>query len=561
MVSSKLLTCLMAAAVFMLAQGAGAVGFPGVPNTHFSPHNKMAPDHTNLGEAFANGKLDFWTRLRFEDVEDDFPPGHALHHTNDADALAWRTAIGYTTGRYHGWYARLEAEFNRILGSDRALNIDGDVELGPPQSKFRGRGLLPQNRAAEGHAIIPDNDFEEINEAYIGWRSPSGGCPNSPDPCDGTFSFKLGRQTVIYDNHRWVGDVIWRNNNVSFDALRVDKSFKNLGLSYTHVDKVKRLFGEDSEFHEWDMDDSHLINVSYKIPGVGKLVAYGYLLDFNDNRRTPFVEGTGTHAPATVTPASLAALKQRITDGEPGTTVLPNGSTLSAAIAMQTLGLNVRAVSRNLFDSDTYGVRFTGRHEISDSLDFLTEFEWANQDPSNDADDALDDNDYYNIELGVRFGGTRVDNIGFLPVGEPTYQIRVGHEVLEGNGVNALQTPLATVHAFNGWADKFVGGPGGTQTPPGGIEDTSVTLQILGLFGNVIGKNKIVVNYHDYSTNKSYMQGANRISDYGDEWGVLWGKPIGKKLLLALKYADFDSEDGFSTDTQKFWAFLKYRWK
>ena len=61
------------------------------------------------------------------------------------------------------------------------------------------------NRYTEGHAIIPDNEFEEINEAYIGWRSPTGGCPSAPGPCDGTFSFKIGRQTVIYDNHRWVG--------------------------------------------------------------------------------------------------------------------------------------------------------------------------------------------------------------------------------------------------------------------------------------------------------------------------------------------------------------------
>ncbi len=514
----------MAAAMLMLAQSAGAVGFPDIPNTHHNPHHKMQAQFPDIGSAVANGKLDFWTRLRFEDVDEDAPPG-----ADDADAMAWRTAIGYTTGRWNGWYARLETEFSRILGSDRALNVDTDVRLGPPSSPHRGRGLLPQNRAIEGHAIIPDNEFEEINEAYIGWRSPTGGCPNSPGPCDGTFSFKLGRQTVIYDNHRWVGDVIWRNNNVSFDALRVDKSFKNLGLSYTYLDKVKRLFGEDSVFHEWDMDDSHLINVSYKIPGIGKLVAYGYLLDFEDNPRTPFIEGTGTHAPHLANPEGLPAA--------------------------------VRAVSRNIFDSETYGVRFTGRHEVSDSLDILTEFEWANQDPSDDAADDLDDNDYYNIEMGVRFGGTRVDNLGFMPIGEPTYQIRVGHEVLEGNGVNALQTPLATVHAFNGWADKFVGGPGGSQTPPGGIEDTSITLQILGLFGHVIGKNKLVVNYHDYSTDSSYMQGGNRISDYGDEWGVLWGKPIGKKLLFAVKYADFNSEDGFSSDTQKFWTLLQYRWK
>ena len=114
----------------------------------------------------------------------------------------------------------------------------------------------------------------------------------------------------------------------------------------------------------------------------------------------------------------------------------------------------------------------------------------------------LDDNDYYNIELGINWGGNRVDDIGFLPVGEPSYQIRVGHEVLEGNGVNALQTPLATVHAFNGWADVFVAAPGGSATPIGGLEDTSITFQVLGLFGDIIGKNKIVIAYHDYETDE-----------------------------------------------------------
>ena len=533
MVYFKPLPFLMAAAMLMLAQSAGAVGLPDVLNTHYNPHHKMQPQFPDIGGAVANGRLDFWTRLRFEDVEDDFPSGHPLGHTNDADALVWRTAIGYTTGRWNGWYARLETDFNRILGTDRAFNIDDDFNIPPNGAAGAPAGLKPPlyhpsvpnipaiNRYTEGHAIIPDNEFEEISEAYIGWRSPTGGCPNSPGPCDGTFSFKLGRQTVIYDNHRWIGDVVWRNNNASMDAIRVDKSFKNLGISYTYVDKVKRIFGEDSIFHEWNMDDSHLLNVSYKMPNLGgKLVAYAYLLDFENNRRTPFIEGTGI-APPFVGPV--------------------------------------------IFDSETFGLRWTGRHEMSDSLDILTEFEWANQDPSDDAASHLDDNDYYNIEMGVRFGGTRVDNLGFMPIGEPTYQIRVGYEVLEGggNGSNALQTPLATVHAFNGWADKFVAAPGGSATPVGGIEDFSVTLQILGLFGHVIGKNKIVVNYHDYSTDTSYMpyNSSNRISDYGDEWGVLWGKPIGKKLLLAVKYTDFNSEDGFSTDTQKFWTLLQYRWK
>jgi len=202
----------------------------------------------------------------------------------------------------------------------------------------------------------------------------------------------------------------------------------------------------------------------------------------------------------------------------------------------------------------------------------LTEFEWANQDPSDDAGDNVagvevadfDDVDYSNIELGIRFGGTRVDNIGFLPVGDPTYQIKVGQETLEGNGVNSLQTPLATVHAFNGWADAFVGAPGGTATPVGGIVDTSITFQVLGLFGDIIGKNKIVVAYHDFDTDESYTIGGNRVSSYGDELDILWGKPnlFGTKNLLgAIKYADFSADDAPFVDTTKWWAFLQYRYQ
>lgn len=539
MVNFKPLPCLMAAAILVLAQGVGAVGLPDVPNTHNTPHHKMTPDHTSLGEALTNGRFDFWSRLRFESVEDDFASAHPLGDTNKGDMIVLRNALGYTTGRLHGFYARIEGEMNEVLNSDRALNLDRDFSI-PMRfnaaawpSRFGGapdvfkpprRGTPPGvphipavNRHAEGYAIIPDNDFEEINEAYIGWRAPTGGCPSAPGPCDGPLSFKLGRQTVIYDNHRWVGDVIWRGNNVAMDAFRVDKSFKRLGISYTYLDKVKRLFGPDSAFDEWKMDDSHLINISYKLPQFnGKLVAYGYLLDFDNNPRTPFIEGTGM-APDFIGPV--------------------------------------------IFDSETYGVRFTGRHEFSDTLDIQSELEWANQDPSDDAADMLDDNDYYNIEFGIRFGGTRVDNLGFMPIGEPTYQIRVGYEVLESNGNNAIQTPLATVHAFNGWADKFVAAPGGSATPIGGIEDTSVTVTILGLMGHKIGKNKLVFNYHEFSTDRSYMGPNGRISDYGDEWGVLWGKPFMGKFLFAVKYTDFESEDGFSTDTKKFWTLLQYRFK
>jgi len=485
MANYKPLSCFMAAAIFAIAQGVGAVGLPDVPNTH---QGKFLPNTTNFTDSFGGGKPDLWLRLRYENVSDDIPSGSALVGTEDAELLSLRAVLGYTTARYYGFYGRAELEANRRIGSDEALNVDEDLTFPPGPTG---------SRITEGHALIPDNNFEEINEAYIGWRSPTGSCPNAPEPCNGNTSIKLGRQAIIYDNHRWVGNIVWRQNFQSYDAVRIDNtSIENLSISYVYLDRVNRTFGDDSAFDEFDMNDSHLINVAYQFP-FGKLTGYGYLLDFEDNPNTPFPEGVGAV-------------------GTPG---IQN------------------------FDSDTWGLRFMGKHKLSDAFTFLSELEWANQDPSGDAGPTLSDNDYYNVEIGSAF------KVGGKPV-----VVKVGREVLEGNGVNAVQTPLATIHAFNGWADKFVGAPGGTATPVGGLEDTSATVVIKGL----IGKSKLVFQYHDYQADQT----VGGISDYGDEWGVLFAKPFTKQWLGLVKYANFeDGGDGFSFDTEKYWVMVQYRIK
>ena len=515
----KPLSFLAIVALWTFSQGAAAVGLANVPNAHHNPHHNLGPDGGTLGDALKQGKVDLWLRWRLEDVEDDIPSGSPIANADKANLLSMRIQAGFTTARWHGFYLRAEGEFATRLSGDNAFNVDSDLTFPP--------GPVG-SRAAEGHAIIPDSNFAEWNEAFIGWRSgTSTDCGFIPGPCDGKFSAKLGRQTIIYDNHRWVGDVIWRNNNVSFDALRVDATpFKNFGISYSHLKQANRLFGDKSPFDEWRFESAHLLNASYTFP-LGKLVGYAYFLDFDDNRQTPFPEGTGALPTGVVPP--------------------PN------------------APPTFIFDHEVIGARFFGKYEINDRLDLLYDVEWANQDPSDDAVDSappgmreLDDNDYTNFELGLRFGGQRVMGLGLMPIGEPTFQFKVGMETLEGNGVNALQTPLATVHAFNGWADKFVGAPGGSQTPADGLEDISAELTILGLFGNYIGKNKIVVRYHDFESDRGS-------TDYGDEWNLLWGKPdfLGQKNLLgAIKYADFnDGNDGFSFDTEKFWLLLQYRFK
>jgi hypothetical protein len=129
---------------------------------------------------------------------------------------------------------------------------------------------------------------------------------------------------------------------------------------------------------------------------------------------------------------------------------------------------------------------------------------------------------------------------------EPAYTwagatYRAGWEHLGGNGRHALQTPLATLHAFNGWADKFA-----AATPPGGLEDRYVSAS--GKLGTPACEWALA--WHDYR--------ADRGPRYGSEWNASFGFPVRGALTGLIKLADYRA-DGFARDTTKAW--LQFEWK
>ena len=140
------------------------------------------------------------------------------------------------------------------------------------------------------------------------------------------------------------------------------------------------------------------------------------------------------------------------------------------------------------------------------------------------------DSEYYLAELGYTLKGV---------------QLKAGYEVLggdNGGGNRAFQTPLATKHAFQGWADQFL------TTPADGIEDAyvGVTAPLLG--------GTLQAWYHDFSTE----QGSD---EYGNEIDLSYAHPIPgvKGLVGLLKYATYDSDDKARTvDTDKVWLQLQY---
>ncbi len=112
---------------------------------------------------------------------------------------------------------------------------------------------------------------------------------------------------------------------------------------------------------------------------------------------------------------------------------------------------------------------------------------------------------------------------------------KIGYEVLEGDGTVSLQTPLATLHAFNGWTDQFL------STPADGLED--LYFSVAGMVKGV----KLLAAYHDFEGNDSG-------DDFGSEWGIAAVKSFGKTYKLSAKYASYSAGDlAGKVDTDKLW--------
>lgn len=163
--------------------------------------------------------------------------------------------------------------------------------------------------------------------------------------------------------------------------------------------------------------------------------------------------------------------------------------------------------------SDTYGARWMGKvgESFTYNLEYATQSEAGDNPVSYDAD-------YLLAEVGVSVGAV---------------QLGGGYELLgSDDGVAAFSTPLATLHKFQGWTDRFL------TTPDDGVEDLYVSAS-----GALAGI-KLAASYHDLASDYGS-------TDYGQELDLSAAKQFGPVTVL-LKYADYQADE-FGSDTQKFW--------
>jgi hypothetical protein len=184
------------------------------------------------------------------------------------------------------------------------------------------------------------------------------------------------------------------------------------------------------------------------------------------------------------------------------------------------------AISTFRLSSKSFGARFAGAAPLSKTAKITYAASYAKQsDYHNNPNNYSAD--YWLAELGGEVKG---------------WKLLSGYEVLgsdNGAALTSFQTPLATLHKFNGWTDRFL------VTPPNGLRDAYAVVGYTQPKFAGFDSIGLTANYHDFR--------SDRLSqNYGDEWGVQLAAKR-KKYTFTLKYADYNAKS-FATDTKKFWA-------
>lgn len=173
--------------------------------------------------------------------------------------------------------------------------------------------------------------------------------------------------------------------------------------------------------------------------------------------------------------------------------------------------------------TSTYGLRWTGKRKL-DGANITYALEYAQQQDAADNPNNIDA-DYLLAEIGA---------------GTPTFTVTVGYEALSGApGDGAFSTPLATLHKFNGFADKFL------RTPSAGLVD------FYGSIGGKAGKFGWKLIYHQFEPDSEG-------EDYGTELDALATYKLATGWTLGFKAAFYDAE-AFATDTDKVMLWSAYK--
>ncbi|QOC21793.1 alginate export family protein [Wenzhouxiangella sp. AB-CW3] len=358
-------------------------------------------------------------RYRFEHVDED-------SIDRDANASTLRLRAGIVSPDWSGWQVGATVHGNRSVGSERF------------NSTANSRTQYP---------VVADPDDEGVSEAWASYRA------------NDEFVVRVGRQRITEDNHRFIGNVGFRQLEQTFDAVSVGwKPTDAVRVDVNWLDKAHRIFGRSNPnpLLAGANLDAWTAMLAYSADD-HTLAAYGHRLVFNDR------------------PASHRNLGVRATGD----------------LGWADLGYRVELA------------RQEGLRELT----------------------GLSSNNYLHLRVERRYD---------------QWHWFAAHERLEGDGNRAFQTPLATLHAHNGWTDRFL------TTPDQGLLDSHFAT------GTRMGEWSGMLKVHHFTTD----HGSRYL---GNEYGLMINRSLPAGLAMDVKTAWFDADRGGS-DVFKAWLSLTGTW-
>ncbi len=195
------------------------------------------------------GSFGLSIRPRYEYANQD-----GRKHSN---AFTTRVALGFGTRAYRGLSAFAEGE--GIFSPKESRYFDGVVRRSDPPSR---------------RTLVPDPQDVGLNQLYVDYRSTFG-----------KSGLRVGRQRMALDDQRFIGNIAWRQNEMTMDAVRAVSSLgvSDLRVLYAFVHKARRPFGNRGGDATRDFEsESHLIHVSYAASPLAEIKLFAYLLDFDN---------------------------------------------------------------------------------------------------------------------------------------------------------------------------------------------------------------------------------------------------------------------------------------
>ncbi|RNC81827.1 MAG: hypothetical protein ED559_08600 [Phycisphaera sp.] len=200
-------------------------------------------------DALVSGKVFFNNNTRIEYAD--------TTGARSSTAFTNRLRLGYQSKPLHGFSGFVEME-----------NV-----ATPSENEY----FVPATGGGTpGRTVIADPTGTEMNQAWARYQTDTLG------ESEISLDVKAGRQRIILDDSRFIGNVGWRQFEQTLDAVSVDSDLGVDGLRffYAYVWRVQRIFGPGGP--NWD-SDSHLLNMSYEFAPEIRATPFAYFLDFDND--------------------------------------------------------------------------------------------------------------------------------------------------------------------------------------------------------------------------------------------------------------------------------------